>query len=368
MISHQSKNSMKQLLTIFFSAFSIFLFSQNDTTIYKVVDEMPRFPGCEQLDTTLDAKIKCSQTNLLVFFNSNIVYPLEARQQNVEGTVVLSIVVEKDGFISSPVVLKDIGGGTGDEALRVALGMNEALKQAKLTWTPGKKGGKPVRTQVTVPIKFKLQDPPDFVIVDRRDTVYVVFDDSLAYNGGGAALEQFFNKHLIYPENQKDSCKIGDMDMTLMVRPDGSVKVLDLSDYWNLGWDFQFQAIKTAVATWGQWQPAVRKGKPVTASYDIHATFKPDQAKCAQRISQYEKASSIAQEGSDLFNEGKQDEGIQKLNEALNLFPDNANFLYLRGQAYMKMDKLTEACADFKRVQAIVYIDVVNQLIPIICK
>lgn len=359
---------MKQLLTIFFSALSLWLFSQNDTTIYVVADEMPRFPGCENLDTTLEAKIKCAQTNLLVFFNSNIAYPLEARQQNIEGTVVLSMVVEKDGYISNPVVKKDIGGGTGEEAMRVALGMNEALKQAKLAWTPGKKDGKPVRTQLTVPIKFKLQDPPDFVIVNRRDTVFVVLDDSLAYKDGQEALAEYFAEKLTYPAEYKDSCLIGDMDLTVMVRPDGAVKVLDLSDYWNLGWDFQFQAIKTAVSTWGKWKPATRKGKEVPASLDMSVSFRPDDAKCAQRISQYETANQLADEGSKLFNEGKQAEGIQKLNEALQLFPNNANFLYLRGQAYMKMEKLAEACADFRKVQSMSYIDVVNQLIPLICK
>ncbi len=359
---------MKQLLTLFFSAFYFLLFSQNDTTIYVVADEMPRFHGCEAMDTTLEAKIKCSQTNLLVFFNSNIVYPLEARQQGIEGTVVLSLVVEKDGYISNPVVKKDIGGGTGDEAMRVALGMNEALKQAKLAWTPGKKDGKPVRTQMTVPIKFKLQDPPDFVIVNRRDTVFVVLDDSLAYKDGEAALTKYFAEKLAFPEAYKDSCLIGDMDMTVMVRPDGSVKVLDLSDYWNLGWDFQFQAIKTAISTWGKWKPAIRKGKEVPASLDLGVFFRPDAAKCAQRISQYETAIQLADEGSNLFNEGKQEEGILKLNEALQLFPNNANFLYLRGHAYMKMDKLTEACADFRKVQSMTYIDVVNKLIPLICK
>ena len=49
---------MKQLLTVFFATLSLVLGAQNDTTIYKIVEEMPRFPGCEQLDTTISAK-KC---------------------------------------------------------------------------------------------------------------------------------------------------------------------------------------------------------------------------------------------------------------------------------------------------------------------
>ena len=359
---------MKQLLTLFFTLISLTVFTQNDTTIYKVVSEMPRFPGCEQLDTTLDVKNQCAQAALLLFFNQNMVYPWGAREQDIEGTVVLSMVIEKDGYVSNPTVVRDIGGGCGEEAIRVVSGMNDALKNANLAWTPGKKDGKPVRTQVTVPIKFKLQDPPDFVIVNSRDSVYVVVDDSLKYTRGEAALDDFIKKNLKTPANYQDSCKIGTMDLTLLARPNGYVRVLDLADYWNLGWDFQWEAIRAATATWGKWQPAVRKGRQVPSSYDLTVTFLPNAAKCAQTISNYEKANAIAGEGSDLFNEGKQEEGIKKLNEALVLFPKNANFLYLRGQAYMNMNNMEKACADFLKVRELVTIDVVNQLIPVLCK
>ncbi len=359
---------MKQILTLLFTLTALTVFTQNDTTIYKVVSEMPRFPGCEQIDTTLEAKTQCAQTALLMFFNQNIVYPWDAREQDIEGTVVLSLVVEKDGYISNPTVVRDIGGGCGEEAVRVASGMNEALKNAKLAWSPGKKDGKPVRTQVTVPIKFKLQEPLDFVIVDFRDTVYVVVDDSLEYTGGEAALESFIKNNLKTPAAYRDSCKIGTMDMTILARPSGYVRVLDLADYWNLGWDFRWEAIRVATATWGKWQPAVRKDRQVPSSYDLTVTFMPNAAKCAQTISNYEKASALAEEGSALFNEGKQQEGIQKLNEALTMFPKNANFLYLRGQAYMNMNNIEKACADFLKVRQMVSIDVVNQLVPVLCK
>lgn len=360
---------MKQILTAFFLNFSLALAGQvADTTIYKVVEEMPRFPGCEELDTTLAAKVQCAQTALLLFFNQNLVYPWQAREQNLEGTVVVNLVVEKDGYISNPAVVKDIGGGCGEEAMRVASGMNEALKKANLKWVPGKTKGIPVRTQITVPIRFKLQEPPDFVIVNLRDTVYVEVDDSLSFSGGDAALGQWLKTHLKYPAQFRDSCKIGNMDLTLLARPSGLVKVLDLADYWNLGNAFRWEAIKAATSTWGQWTPAVRKGREVPSSCEVAVTFMPDAAKCQQVITNYDRANALAQEGSDLFNEGKQEEGVKKLNEALALFPDNANFLYLRGQAYMNMQRMTEACADFKKVQSMAVIDVVSQLIPVICK
>lgn len=359
---------MKQLLTICLLAIAYSIAAQNDTTIYKIVDEAPRFPGCELLDTTIDVKNQCAQKALLLFFNQNIRYPLEAQDKNIEGTVVVSFVVEPNGLISNVNVLKDIGGGCGAEAIRVATGMNEALQQAKLAWVPGKKGGKVVRSQLSVPIKFKLEEPSDFVIVNGRDSVWVEVDDSLTYKGGDAALEQFFAKNLKFPERYKDSCIIGTMDMTLLAAPDGLVKVLDLSDYWNLGNEFRWEAVKVATATWGQWTAATRKGRQVPSSAEITVTFRPDAGKCPSAISKYEKATALAEEGSRLFNEGKQEEGVAKLNEALAQFPNNANFLYLRGQAYMNMKRMNEACDDFKKVRAMVYLEIVEQMIPLLCK
>ena len=359
---------MKKFLTIIFFGMSGFLLAQDaDTTIYTVVEEMPRFPGCEQLDTTLAAKNQCAQTNLLLFFNQNIIYPQEARQQDITGQVVINFVVEKDGLISNPKLLRDIGGGCGEEAIRVANGMNSALRTAGVQWKPGMKNGKPVRTQVTVPIKFRLQDPPDFILINFRDTVYTVVDDSLEYKGGHQALEKYVNDKVEIPTGYQDSCKIGTIDITVLSRPDGYVRVIDMVDYWDLGIEFQWEAIRAATSTWGNWKAATRNEREVPSAYDFTLTFMPENPYCQHVVSDYEKANKLADEGSMIYNEGQQEEGIKKLTAAINLFPQNANFLYLRGQAYMNMEKLEEACADFQRVRKIVSIDLVEQLTPLIC-
>ncbi len=358
---------LRKFLTLFFLACAAIVWGQSDTTIYKIVEEMPRFPGCEMLDTTLEVKNQCAQTSLLYFFNKNIVYPDSARMANVEGTVVLQFVVEKDGYISHPVVLKDPGSGLGNAALFVANAMNAALKEASLTWKPGMQAGKTVRTSMVIPIKFKLQEPPDFVMV-KRDSVWVVVDDSLQFEGGRAALEKLVQSRLKTPTAFKDSCKIGTMDLTVLVDPSGWVKVLDLADYWGLGFDFQFEAISAVTGGYGKWTPASRKGRQVPSSYEMTVTFSPDAGKCAQQIGNYERANALAVEGSNLVNDGKQEEGILKLNDAIALFPNNANFLYLRGQTYMNLNKMAEACADFRKVSSLVSLEMVNQLLPLICK
>ena len=360
---------MKRFITLLLFSISMAAFSQDaDTTIYKVVQELPRFPGCEEKDTTIQAKNQCAQTNLLLFFNQNIIYPDEARLQEITGQVVISFVVEKDGMISNPQILKDIGGGCGDEALRVANGMNGALRTANISWRPGMQNGVPVRTQVTLPIKFKLEDPPDFILINFRDTVYTIIDDSLEFKGGHEALEAFVNNNLKIPNEYKDSCKIGKVDVTVLSRPDGYVRVIDMVDYWHLGNEFQWEIIRAATSTWGNWKAATRNGREVPSAYDFSVTVMPKAAGCQQVISNFEKANEMAAEGSKIYNDGQQEAGIAKLTEAINLFPKNANFLYLRGQAYMNMEKMEEACADFQKVRELVTIAIVEQLAPLICK
>ncbi len=78
----------------------------------------------------------------------NIRYPEMARQNGIEGTVYLKFVVEKDGSISNPQVIRNIGGGCGAEALRVVGKMPK--------WTPGKQRGRVVRVLFTLPVKFSL--------------------------------------------------------------------------------------------------------------------------------------------------------------------------------------------------------------------
>ena len=334
-----------------------------DTTIYSVVEEMPRFPGCEQLDTTLAVKNECSQASLLNFVYSNVQYPLEARQQGIDGTVVLTFVVEPDGTISGLHPVKDIGGGCAEEAMRVVGAMN----RIGIRWVPGKNKGEVKRVQYNLPIRFKLEDPLPYVFIEG-DTVYTEYEQALAFKEGEEALAQHLADNLVYPEFALDSCWVGDMDVSILVEPSGVVKVLDVKDYNDLGFDFQFEAIRAATSTFGLWQPAVYEGRPVPAAYDVNLTFYPNQASCTSSVADYDKANTLADEGLALFNEGEKEAGIQKMTEAIDLFPQNANFRYMRGQAYLTENRMEEACTDFLIVRDVLSTSYVDDLLPLICK
>ncbi len=121
--------------------------------IFKVVEQMPRFPGCENEAGDDKAKKACADKKMLQFIYKNIKYPAIARENGVEGTVVIQFVVEKDGSIKDARIVRDIGAQCGSEALRVVNMMNSMGGK----WTPGKQRGKSVRVQFNLPVKFRLE-------------------------------------------------------------------------------------------------------------------------------------------------------------------------------------------------------------------
>ena len=108
---------------------------EEEDEVFIVVEEDPEFPGGLQA--------------LSQFIADNIKYPQLAKENNITGRVFVSFVVEKDGRVGQVKILRDIGGGCGNEAVRVVKLMPK--------WKPGKQRGKPVRTQFNLPVNFDLQ-------------------------------------------------------------------------------------------------------------------------------------------------------------------------------------------------------------------
>ena len=123
-----------------------------DEEIILVADEMPRFPGCEEMDISEEELFNCSQKKMLKFVYNNIKYPEIARNNGIEGTVVVSFVVDRTGQIQNPEVVRDIGGECGKEALRVI----KLMADMEGKWRPGIKDGKAVNVKMNFPIRFTL--------------------------------------------------------------------------------------------------------------------------------------------------------------------------------------------------------------------
>lgn len=112
------------------------------------VDEMPRFPGCEEI-TEIEKRDKCAQHKLLTFIYTQIKYPAEARKAGIQGKVLVKYVVQKDGTVANARIEREIGGGCGEAALKVI--------QALPKMVPGMKDGKAVDVEMVIPVQFKLE-------------------------------------------------------------------------------------------------------------------------------------------------------------------------------------------------------------------
>ena len=105
------------------------------TKVFDVVEEMPSFPG--------------RNAALMSYLNSNTKYPVVAQENGVQGRVIISFVVERDGSISDVKVARSVDPSLDREAQRVVKSMPR--------WTPGKQNGQTVRVKYTVPVVFRLQ-------------------------------------------------------------------------------------------------------------------------------------------------------------------------------------------------------------------
>lgn len=99
------------------------------------IDQMPEYPG--------------GHSALLNYLNANVRYPDLAKKSNIQGKVVVTFVIDEEGYVIDEKVTRSIGGGCDEETLRVVKGMAR--------WKPGFASGKPVKVYYTLPMDFKLE-------------------------------------------------------------------------------------------------------------------------------------------------------------------------------------------------------------------
>ncbi len=118
----------------------------------RVVEEMPRFPGCENMATKEEIKA-CSDKKLMEFIYKNLKYPEVVKDLCIEGIVVVNFVVEKDGSVSSPQIVRSVHPALDEEALRLIMLMQEL----NIKWTTRSRG-RPQRVLFNLPVRFKLPE------------------------------------------------------------------------------------------------------------------------------------------------------------------------------------------------------------------
>lgn len=106
----------------------------DDDDVFEKVEEAPEFPG--------------GLSALYTFLAKNMKYPAEAREKNIQGKVYVSFIIEKDGSVSNVTLIRGIGGGCDEEAIRVV--------QMLPKWIPGKTRGNPIKVLYKMPVSFRL--------------------------------------------------------------------------------------------------------------------------------------------------------------------------------------------------------------------
>ena len=211
--------------------------ASSDTTIFKLVDIPPSFPG--------------GVTKLLKFLYSNIYYPKEAKSLGIDGQVIVQFVIDTDGSLTNVELLRDIGGGCGKEAIRVIKMMPN--------WNPGIFNNQPVKTQYILPVKFKLEGVRKNLPIQAAQFV-----------GGEAAMNKYIMENIIYPERAKKKNIEGIVELLLKFDEKGNIESVKV---WKDIGGGCGKAAKLLVKNMPKWEPATQAQKPVPVEQYLNIEF-----------------------------------------------------------------------------------------------
>lgn len=213
----------------------------DDATVFTVVEEMPTYQGGTE--------------ELISYLSENIKYPAEAKENNIEGKVVVSFVVDTDGSVIDTKVVRSVGGGCDEEAIRVVSSMPN--------WIPGKQKGKTVKVSYNLPIKFALDDT-------EKEEVFEVVEVMPVFPGGTKELMNYLANNIKYPVEAKKNEVSGRVFVTFVVEKNGSVN--DVKILRGIGSGCDVESIRV-VSNMPNWTPGTQKGKPVRVQYSLPINF-----------------------------------------------------------------------------------------------
>lgn len=255
---------------------------------YQVVEEMPRFSGCENQGFSKDDKKRCADGKMLEFIYNNIKYPEVAKANGIEGRVIMRFVVEKDGSLGDVQVLRDPGGGCGKEAERVVKMMPK--------WIAGKQRGRTVKVWFTLPVVFKLpketalDEEPMFApmpepVEPEQEAIFKVVEDMPRFPGcenkglnktevrkcADAEVLKFVYGNLKYPKIARENGVEGRAILQWVVNPDGTIS--DIKVLRDPGGGCGEEAVRV-IKLMPKWIPGKQRGRPVPVRYTFPVQFK----------------------------------------------------------------------------------------------
>ena len=208
------------------------------------VDVLPEFPG--------------GQKAMMQWIAQNIQYPKEAAKANIEGSVIVSFFVEKDGSITNVEVIKSVHELLDKEALRVVNAMPK--------WKPGMENGQPVRTRFFIPVSFKSQQS-----AEAKEEVSEFLEDMPEFPGGKKAMMQWIAQNIQYPKEAVDGHIEGRVVVSFIVEKDGSISNAEVKRSIHESLDKEALRVVNAMP---KWKPGMENGQPVRARFHIPVSFK----------------------------------------------------------------------------------------------
>lgn len=234
-----------------------------DDIVYEIVEQMPEFPG--------------GGSELMKFLSQNIWYPKAAAEKKIQGRVIAQFIVNEEGDIVSPKIIRSIDPELDAEALRV---IGEMPK-----WQPGKQRGKNVAVRYTVPVMFRLNlddkkqqgTTPKEKVEDYGEhqidgeTVYNTADEMPEFPGGSMAMANFISKEMKIPEVARVNGVQGRVIVQFVVDKDGSIKYPVVRRLVDPVLDKEALRI---VESMPKWKPGKINGQVVATKYTLPIMFR----------------------------------------------------------------------------------------------
>ena len=230
----------------------------DNDTVFSICEVMPEFPGGTE--------------KFMEYLSGNIKYPEAAKDKNISGRVFIQFVVEKDGSVTNVGVMRGIGGGCDEEAIRVVKAMPK--------WKPGLQDGKPVRVSYILPVNFKLDEKAKEAedmnkAKSDKTEIWDIPETKPSFRGGNSALQQYIQDNLVVPE------KYADMDtkaeyrvlVRFMIAEDGTITDVETVKPDPSKTDLNEEAVRV-VKGMPKWAPGKVNGKCVKTKFVLPILFK----------------------------------------------------------------------------------------------
>lgn len=217
-----------------------------------IVNVMPAFPGGDKAFGQFLAK--------------HVKYPADARNNKVQGRTVITFMVDKDGSLSDFKVAKAVGSGIDEEAIRV-------LKLSP-KWRPGTSNGKPVSSEMSVPVNFTLAADAKASVETQSQlndkAVFTVVEQSPSFPGGEEAFSKFISHTVKYPKEARDKNIQGRVIASFIVEEDGSLSNIKIVR--GVGYGTDEEALRVLESS-PKWKPGMQNGHTVRVQYAVPISF-----------------------------------------------------------------------------------------------